>query len=60
MQFYYTVFNRDDNSVGFAKAYHTAPEKHNVYDTHGKYVMTQELCEESYIDRKFCEEEEED
>ena len=56
MQFYYTVFNRDDDTVGFAKALHTAPEMHRVYDVHGNYVMTQELCEESYIDPQFCKE----
>lgn len=56
MQFYYTVFNRENDTVGFAKALHTAPEEHRVYDVHGNYVMTQELCEESYIDPKYCKE----
>ena len=56
MQIYYTIFNRDDDTVGFAKAWHTAPEVHNVYDVNGKYVMTQELCEEIYIDPQFCTE----
>jgi len=56
MQIYYTIFNRDDDTVGFAKAWHTAPEVHNVYDVKGHYVMTQELCEEIYIDPQFCTE----
>ena len=32
MQIYYTVFDRDLDMVGFAKAQHTAPEIVNLYD----------------------------
>jgi len=56
MQFWYTIFNRDTDKVCFAKALHTAPEKHDIYDKHGKYVETELLCKESYIDDKYCQE----
>ena len=56
MQFYYTIFNRDTDEVCFAKALHTAPEKHDIYDKHGNYVETELLCKESYIDDQYCQE----
>jgi len=51
------VFDRDQNRVGLAKALHTAPEKHEIYDENRHYVETQLLCEESYIDPVYCADE---
>jgi len=40
MQIYYTIFDRNYDMVGFAKAKHTAPEIVNLYDQDGKYYDT--------------------
>ena len=56
MQFWYTIFDRAADAVCFAKANHTAPEKHEIYDRHGAYFETELLCEESFIDPKYCPE----
>jgi hypothetical protein len=40
MQIYYTVFDRNLDMVGFAKAKHTAPEIVNLYDSNGQYHDT--------------------
>jgi len=43
MQIYYTVFDRNLDMVGFAKAKHTAPEIVNLYDQDGHYYDTLEV-----------------
>jgi hypothetical protein len=54
MQIFYTVFDRKNDKVGFAKAKHTAPEIVNHYSTKGKYVDTLEVDEECYTNSEVC------
>ena len=46
MQIYYTIFDRTNDRVGFAKAVHTQPEIVDHYGTDGEYVDTLEGAEE--------------
>lgn len=48
MQIYYTVFDRNLDMVGLAKAIHTAPEVLNHWDDAGAYVDTQLVTEEDW------------
>jgi len=54
MQIFYTVFDRNFDMVGFAKARHTAPEVVMHYDSTGWYVDTLLVDEECYSDPTVC------
>lgn len=50
MQFWYTVFDRNFDMVGFALAEHTADEVVNHYNDNGMYVNTQLVSQACYSD----------
>lgn len=54
MQIFYTVFDRNFDMVGFAKAKHTAPEVVTHYDMKGMYVDTLLVEEDCYSDPTNC------
>ena len=54
MQMYYTVFDRNFDMVGLARAAHTASEKVYHYDTSGVYIDTQIVDTSCYEDNNVC------
>lgn len=47
MQIFYSVFDRDNDQVGFATAVHTQPEIVNYFDESGNFAESQTVQTDS-------------